>query len=237
MARPLDQHFSQGGLGYFPGYETVKNQIATAQGQLIALTRELQRICQTVHPDKSTLSVFGHDIRNLLMLACTEMEAHWRGVLVANGAAKADQRLNTNDYVKLSKVMKLPEFSVSFPFFPWLPSVRPFEHWGTTGEPTREIDWYAAYNQVKHDRESYFSRASLGNAFNAVTGCMIMMWAQFGNSNYFGLRSELGYFFRLEASPSWSPSDVYTFPHESHAVGWEAVSYNFAEDHGMENRS
>ena len=32
----------------------------------------------------------GYDIRNLLILACTEVESHWSAVLKANGLSKAD---------------------------------------------------------------------------------------------------------------------------------------------------
>jgi hypothetical protein len=124
----------------------------------------------------------------------------------------------------------LREFSVSFPFFPWLPPIKPFNRWGTADGQTRQIDWYVAYNQVKHDRETNFRRANLGNAFNAVTACAVMMWAQFGHPNYFGQHSELRYFFHLEAGPGWAPSDAYTLPYEGHSTGWTAVPYDFARE-------
>lgn len=226
MARPLDQHPDES-PGYCPGNKSTKNEIATAQGQLVVLTRQLQRICQTIHPNKETLSTFGHDIRNLLILACTEVEAHWRGVLLSNGAVKGNQRLSTNDYVKLATAMKLPEFSVSFPFYPWLSVITPFEKWGSTGSPTEEIEWYGAYNEVKHDRESNFQKATLANAFHAVTACAVMMWAQFGHSNYFGQHSELRAFFQLAKSPKWNPSEVYTFPYGEMHSDWSPKQYDF----------
>jgi hypothetical protein len=229
MARPLDQHPNES-LGYCPGVKDTTNEIAMYQGQLIALTRDLQRICQTVHPTDATFTTFGHDIRNLLILACTEVEAHWRGVLIANEAAKPGQRLNTNDYVKLASPMRLPEFVISFPFFPWIKPFKPFEKWGATEEPTKEIEWYDAYNEVKHDREGNFARATLRNAFHAVSACAIMMWAQFGHPNYFGEHSELRGFFHLSSGPKWSPSELYTFPYQGHASDWVPVPFNFSHE-------
>ena len=76
IARPSDA--SQGML-ICPGAEHLKNVIAIAAGQLVALTTQLQRICQTIHPDGGNLDAYGLDCRNLLILACTEVEAHWRG--------------------------------------------------------------------------------------------------------------------------------------------------------------
>jgi hypothetical protein len=227
MARPLDQqvHNPNQSPGYSPDVLNLKNEIATAQGQLIVLVRQIQRICQTVHPEGEALNTFGHDIRNLLILACTEVEAHWRGVLDANATPGGSRKFTTNDYVKLSIPMKLSEYSVRFPFYPWLPPLRPFQNWGVGDAPTREIDWYAAYNEVKHDRQARFSRATLANAFNAVTACAVMMWAQFGNGGYFGEHAELRYFFKLETPPTWTPADAYIHPYET--SGWVARTYDF----------
>jgi len=74
--------------GFSPGAYDEVDLMAIARSQLTVLTRQLDRICQTVHPTMQTFETFGHDIRNLLILACTEVEAHWRGVLAANGVRK-----------------------------------------------------------------------------------------------------------------------------------------------------
>src|ERR1043166_3565329 len=55
MARPSDQH-PYDRPGRCPGNMQTQNEIATMQGQLIALTRELQSICQTVHPSPETFN-------------------------------------------------------------------------------------------------------------------------------------------------------------------------------------
>src|ERR1700683_5163449 len=90
---------------WLPSHEAEKVYIANARGQLTLLTRKLEIICQTVQPSQKTLDVYGHEIRNLLILAATEAEMHCRGILVANGSQI--QRLNSNDYVKLVEPLKL----------------------------------------------------------------------------------------------------------------------------------
>src|SRR3984957_18024538 len=97
-----------------------------------------------------------------------EVESHWRGVLVANGVkghGVNEDRFTTNQYVNLNAAMRLDEYAVEFPSYPWLPSVRPFAGWGSSGKPTQDLAWYDAYNAVKHNRESEFARATLGHAF------------------------------------------------------------------------
>jgi hypothetical protein len=179
-----------------------------------------------VHPMPETLGVFGHDIRNLLIIACTEVEAHWRGVLASNGVAQ--ERYTTNDYMSLRAAMRLDEYAITFPAFPWLEPMSPFKNWGTTGRPTRDLVWYDDYNEVKHARETQFSRATLRSAFEAVSACMIMMVAQFGVEKGLGRGSEPRAFFHLSSVPSWPPAEVYIYPYGAEPnPTWSPTSYPF----------
>jgi hypothetical protein len=142
----------------------------------------------------------------LLILACTEVEARWCAVLSANGVTK--DRLSTNDYIRLLGAMKLDEYAVKFPSYPWLDAVQPFKGWGSTGKPTRDLKWYSAYNAVKHDGEAKFERATLRHVFEAICASVVMMAAQFG-SDEVNARSEVQSYFKFSAFPIWSPSDTY----------------------------
>jgi hypothetical protein len=189
-----------------PSAQPQKDALAIARSQLLVLIRLLQRICQTVHPSEKTWDAYGHDIRNLLILACTEVESHWRAVLVANGYQS--DRYCTNDYVKIEPAMKLRSYGLSFREYPWLPPIRPFGTWGLTRSPTKELDWYDSYNEVKHDRETSFYRGTLGHAFNAVSASAVMLAAQFGFHDAFE-RSEFGDALLFCEFPQWQPSDAY----------------------------
>jgi hypothetical protein len=129
-----------------PSIEAEKVYIASARGQLALLARKLEIICQTVQPSERTLDVYGHKIRNLLILAATEAEMHWRGILVANGSQS--QRLNSNEYVKLVEPLRLAEYAIAFYDFPDLQPIKPFAGWSRT-DPTRSLGWYDAYHGVK----------------------------------------------------------------------------------------
>ena len=100
MARPNAEHIYDS-PGIYPGDNVALNEMAMAHDQMIVLAERLGDICRTIHPDGDNLKAYGHEIRNLLILACTEAEAYWRGVLVANHVCAHDARLSTNDYVKL----------------------------------------------------------------------------------------------------------------------------------------
>ena len=108
-----------------------------------------------------------HIVAIIIILACTEVEAQWKGVLEANGLTPSGSYFKTTDYVKLLPVMKLDQYEVALIRYPRISATGPFMGWDAT-KPTKSLSWYAAYNQVKHDRETKFEEASLQHAIEAV---------------------------------------------------------------------
>jgi hypothetical protein len=199
MARPI--------MGGSPGRNPdqsreAMSRRASASGQLHALIQQLEQICRVVHPKETNFQTYGHEIRNVLILACTELESQWKAILGAH-RAPAD---NTKHYVKLCAAMKLADYSVEFPYYPWMPERRPFQGWQ---HGTKDLPWYGAYNFVKHNRDEHFSQASLDNAFEALTGFFVMLSAQYGWD--FALKGDAASraFFCLKAYPQWPLSEYY----------------------------
>lgn len=200
MARPLALAIEP--TLWSPDLDVERAYVAGARGQLTLLVRKLELICQTVQPSDRTLHVYGHEIRNLLILAATEAEMHWRGILKANGSPVA--KPNSNQYVKLIEPLRLLDYEVAFHDFPDVPPFRPFAGW-IAADPTDSLDWYAAYNGVKHNREEEFERATLQHAFAAVSACLSLLVAQFGPM---ALGAELASYVTV-SPPTWSISDMY----------------------------
>ena len=185
-----------------PSFKAEEVYIKNSRSQLTLLARKLETICQTVQPCEETLDVYGHEIRNLLILAATEAEMHWRGVLVANGSLA--QRFNSNEYFKLIEPLKLTEYAVTFHDFPDLQPIRPFAGW-SKDDPTESLGWYDAYHAVKHNRDAEFQRGTLRSTFEAVSACMALLVAQFGPVS---LNTELSSWVGL-ASPDWAIGEMY----------------------------
>lgn len=203
MARPI--------LGESPGRNPdqsteAMSRRASASGQLHALIQQLEQICRVVHPKETNFQAYGHEIRNVLVLACMELESQWKAILGFHEA----RAKNTEDYVKLCAAMKLADYAVEFPYYPWMPERRPFQGWQ---HGTKDLPWYGAYNSVKHNRDGHFSQASLDNAFEALTGFFIMLCAQYGWD--FALKGDSASraFFCLKAFPQWSLGEYYLPPY------------------------
>jgi hypothetical protein len=185
-----------------PSFDNEKAYVAGARAQATILVRKLELICQTVQPSKRTLQVYGHEIRNLLILAATEAEMHWRGILRANGSQVA--KPNTNQFVKLLAPLKLSDYAVAFHDFPDLAPVQPFAGW-TQSDPTDSLRWYAAYHGVKHNREEEFERGTLEHTISAVSACLALLTAQFGPV---ALGAELSGYVSV-TGPDWPIEEMY----------------------------
>ena len=159
---------------YLVGQPALSQAIVSAS----VLIRQMQEIFLTVEPVLANDGTYGHQIRNLLLLASMEVESHLRGILRANDYQQGDElRWKTADYVKLLKPMLLDCYDVRLSSYPNWPLLCPFEGWDVD-RPTKSLDWYNAYNAVKHDRESKLSEATFSRAINAVAAVIVLIHAQ-----------------------------------------------------------
>lgn len=142
------------------------------------LLSKLVDLFETVEPNTANSSVYGHKIREILLLACMEVESSLSAVLKENGYSSAG-RLTTNDYVKLFQPMLLDGYELALQSYPDFPPFSPFKGWDAK-QPTGSLTWYDAYNKTKHDREDELKLATLGNAVMAVGAAVVVFHAQFG---------------------------------------------------------
>ncbi len=191
-----------------PDCNNEQRYLRNAQTQLEALVADLAAICRVVEPSDTTLEAYGHEIRNLLILAATEVEMHMAGIMVSNG--NKEGRRNTTSYAKLAEPLRLRGYSACFKRYPEMPEIKPFAEW-RNDKTTVSLKWYDAYNAVKHDRERQFKRASLCNAFEAVSACAILLVAQFGEA---GLSDDLKRSLTVGGEP-WLIEDCYVAPQQS----------------------
>ncbi|MBT9317813.1 hypothetical protein [Leptothoe spongobia] len=154
--------------------------------QIGTLISRLETIFDVIEPDERNVDSFGHEIRNLILVACTEVEAQAKGVLEANNVAPLRNNFSMRDYRKLLPVMLLDQYVVRMPYYPLLEARSPFANWQpyqeSTGQWRTGLDWYDAYNSIKHDREGQFHESKLRHLINAVLACVVLLESQFGHN-------------------------------------------------------
>lgn len=226
MARPSHQH-----PGDFPTpfpKSTPAHAVAEASTQISILVDRLRACFQVITPTKGNFDAFGAELRNILLLAATEFEAQCRAILKANlyGASSTCRRWNTNDYFKLEAALRLKDYAIGFPEYPWLSPIAPFRGW-EPDNATKSLSWYHAYNAVKHDREESAHLATLERALEAVTAVVIIGLAQFGIS-FLRHAERWRDLFEVHEYPRWSIGDTHGALHETDDVPiGEPIAYPF----------
>lgn len=202
----------------FGGYEGVvpspliyssRKQATVAATSLFSGLVELFRY---VEPNRANDQCFGHRARELLILACTEVESHWKSVLLQNMKnPPASFKLSTNDYVRLAPVLRLKEWRVTLKDYFGYPFIAPFEYW-SEAKPSQSLNWYSAYNSVKHDREGEFEQAQIKFVIEAMAAVHVMLAAQWGPEIH--TNSFSGGFspFQIISMPTYAANEQYVCP-------------------------
>jgi hypothetical protein len=178
---------------------------ADLQTTLESICDRLRKIFSFVEPGKANLSSYGSEIRTLLILACTEVEAQLKHVLKANEYPGKDKGWRTKDYEKLRTVMLLDEYRVRLTRY-HIGELSPFSDWDED-EPTKSLPWYDAYNNVKHDRLNLRHKGTLAMAIDAVAALAIVAAAKYGPGFFHNTAIHACLHFSQWAS--CSPSDLY----------------------------
>jgi hypothetical protein len=209
---------------YAPNVETLPEltsaehaEATTAQEQLEILVADLSEICRVVCPDRTTKNAFGSRIRNLLIVACTELESQFKGILLANGYETAQASCH---YVKVAAPLRLEEYSIRLQCYRDYPEFFPFKGW-LASDPTQSLPWYYAYSATKRDRENKFNRATLEHAISATAALEILLIAQYGPNSWRPTRQP---FFRHGKRPDWHHRDRAYPPR---AGNWSPVPFAF----------
>lgn len=184
-----------------------QDSLRNIQKQEEILIEILETIFRSIHPDENNFHVYGHQIRNLLILANTEVESSLTAILQANSIAPFSQFFTTRDYVRLKDILRLSEFEVALSHYPWLPTFSPFRDW-EEAQPTKSLLWYNAYNRIKHNRESEFQEAKLLYSINSVIAVHILLVSQFGNFATYNP------YFSFSKEPLWAREELYIPPED-----------------------
>ena len=200
-----------------PRYATDANHLIRAY---YLLENDLLRIFDFIEPANNNLTVYSHQLYQLLLRACTEVETNAKAILTANGYTKSGN-MAMPDYSKIESACRLSEYVVTLPVLSGTKNRwQPFLNWRSS----QPLEWYQAYNSVKHNRFENFQSANLGNVLDAVAAVFILLFAQFYvfafhpyhivTSYYLPENGRLSHercFFQIELPSNWLDDEKYDF--------------------------
>jgi hypothetical protein len=172
--------------------------------ELDIATRDLESCFDVTSPAQENFSAFGIAFDKIIYFCCIGVEGLFRKIMKDNLVPQKD--LNMKLFVKLNKFLKLDQYQTSFIRYPWLKDVQPYAAWssGNLGK----LEWFEAYNGLKHDKRNKENLASLHNAIEAVSAYYILSYAIFGKDLLPGYFSD-SFYFRISAFAEWDISEFY----------------------------
>lgn len=155
-----------------------KSEMRSSEQSLRLLIDQLDELFLFIEPERAGLQAYSHKTRQLLLLACTEVENSWKYYISKAGAIPTKGFLTTKDYVKLADKLYLKRYRLKMRMYSDLPEICPFQNWDVA-KPSASLDWYDAYNKTKHDRFTHFAEASLWNCIQAVCANVVLHCVRF----------------------------------------------------------
>ncbi|WP_155992179.1 hypothetical protein [Fodinicurvata fenggangensis] len=201
-------------MGWGAALATIDNEtqrvIANRIRYSVHLHERLLELGNTIDLVRENLPVFGNSTRDILMVACLEVEALFKLLMFKDYQA---ERGNIERYWRVSKHAKLPDYIVSLAEAPELGEIRPFSEWSDEGEVSyRPLPWYQAYNLAKHNAVRGNEVANLEHALTAICAGVVLINALQGSHGLTLSKRVIESFrgsFQMIGKPSWSPGDYY----------------------------
>ena len=171
----IDGEYSEGGRWKYMRHPKFSTDAAHYIRAYEIIQKDVIDLFDYIEPDDLNNCTYSFRVHELLLRACTEIEANFKAILRENKFPKANG-LNIADYKKMDASHFLSEYQVRAPVWQGNNKVfHPFKGWLEHGKPT----WYQAYNSAKHDRHNEFRKANFDNLLNAVAGLLVVLSSQF----------------------------------------------------------
>lgn len=185
------------------------------------LQKKIKELFKYIEPSENNIKVYSLILYELLTDVCIEVENNLRGIMEANGY-KSDRFNMSEDYFKLNEVLHLDKYKVKIILKSDIQEICPFENWSSS--VYSPLEWYKAYNDVKHNRSENIEKANLIHLLQAFAGLYILLYSQFyeyancvSSSNTMFLFAEQGglivpnpnNIFEISGKPKWTKGEMY----------------------------
>ena len=176
------------------------------KNEYISIKERFFQICKYIYPSKANYNVYSSEIRTLLLIINTEIEAQMKSILQENGLIKKAYR--TKDFIKLNSILKLNQYCIKLRFFDELPESKPYYEWNEE-TPTTSLPWYNAYNEIKHDKYDKIISANFYNLYNSFSALATLLYAEF--ANFIDIKNEIESTWKIINEPKWEENEKYCF--------------------------
>ena len=169
------------------GFDYVRHPRYAENAQLFIrhfylIQERIEELFSFVEPADENMCTFSLKNHSLIVEICVDCESNWKAILRENGYSKPGN-WNRSDYRKIEWSHKLSQYLVRFPNWRGIFGQRqPFLPWSDVNNT--KLNWYDAYNSIKHDKSSNFRNATFENVIDAFSALVITISSQFGTDDF-----------------------------------------------------
>lgn len=133
-----------------------------------ALEEDVLGLTRFIHFAPENLEVYSIELARLLMASTQEVDVLLKKICAGNGDKSENEKGYRNFFRKGQKPYdRFPTIIISIHRYGL--TFQPFGAWANDKTP----EWWTANNKVKHERHTLFSRASLSNVLQSLSGLLI----------------------------------------------------------------
>lgn len=164
-----------------PGYATAPDIYVRA---FLNIQRDIQELFRYIEPATANLGTYSYNIQQLLIRICVEIEANFKAIFKDNlFTQKPEKNWNIIDYSRVNVSHHLSGYKVEYPVWDEEDHLFcPFAEW--EGNKSISLEWYNAYNKIKHRKEALKEYATLGHLLEAFAGLFVLLTAQFNRTDF-----------------------------------------------------
>lgn len=137
---------------------------------LITLDSELQQVSRFVEIHPENYKTFSIEFVRVLLATGSEIDVVAKILCNCIDPSKSPENINQYRNVITSKFPKFASMIIDVPQYGL--QLTPWEKWSQNDNPS----WWGAYNNVKHERDKYFTEANLENTLDIVAGLFVIVW-------------------------------------------------------------
>lgn len=147
----------------------------------LALEHDLELAGRYVEFAEDNMGTYSIEFAHLLLAASSEVDAVAK--LLCQRLDADAPRANIEHY-RLVLSARLPELIGQHVYVPrYGLTLTPWDNWRNGENP----NWWRSHNNVKHERDVYFSEATLKNSFNAVAALLTVVFHYYRHSQSDGV--------------------------------------------------
>jgi hypothetical protein len=138
----------------------------------LALERDLEAVSRYIEFTPSNYDTYSIELAHLLFAAASETDVIAKLLCKQLDPQQSPENIDGYKSIITTNIPTIATESVFVPRYGL--TLTPWDQWSKNDGQQPHPHWWSGYNKVKHQRDAYFTLATLHNALNAMGGLLLL---------------------------------------------------------------